>query len=169
MPEASPELPHIERQEPAPPPSMRAGIVGSLVAAILGLVLFSWLADEVFAGHAQLFDDMVRSTVHQYASPALTRAMVIVSALGSEVLVGVFIVAVVTFLSLRWRRAAVWLMLTMAGGLVLQVVLKLGFHRTRPEAFFGKLPHSYSFPSGHSLMSFCIYGVLAGLLAARVH
>ncbi|MFB3918234.1 MAG: phosphatase PAP2 family protein [Terriglobales bacterium] len=30
------------------------------------------------------------------------------------------------------------------------------------------LPHSYSFPSGHSLFSFCIYGVLAGLLTARI-
>jgi undecaprenyl-diphosphatase len=147
---------------------MRAVILGSLVAAILGLVLFSWLADEVFEGHARRFDDAVRSAVHQYASPGLTRVMVIVSALGSEVLVAVFIVAVVAFLLMKWRRAAIWLMLTMAGGLVLQVVLKMGFHRTRPAAFFGKLPHSYSFPSGHSLMSFCIYGVLAGLLGARI-
>src|SRR4051812_21125127 len=103
MPDASPELPSIERQEPVPPPSMRAVILGSLVATILALVLFSWLADEVFEGHAQRFDDTVRGAVHQYASPALTRAMVIVSALGSEVLVAVFLVGVVTFLLLKWR------------------------------------------------------------------
>ena len=147
---------------------MRAVILGSLACTILGLVLFSWLADEVFEGHARRFDDTVRNAVHQYASPALTRVMVIVSALGSEVLAVVFVAAVTAFLLLKWRRAAIWLMLTAAGGLVLQVALKLGFHRTRPEVFFGKLPHGYSFPSGHSLMSFCIYGVLAGLLAARI-
>jgi len=28
-------------------------------------------------------------------------------------------------------------------------------------------PHTYSFPSGHALCSFCFYGVLAGLLSAR--
>jgi len=148
MPDASPELPSIERQEPAPPPSLRAVMLGSLVATILGLGLFSWLADEVFEGHARRFDDTVRDAVHHYASPGLTRVMVIVSALGSEVLAVLFIVAVVTFLLLKWRRAAVWLMLTMAGGLVLQVVLKLGFHRTRPEAFFGKLPHGYRNAAG---------------------
>src|SRR5262249_9538284 len=35
------------------------------------------------------------------------------------------------------------------------------------EAFFGPAPHTYSFPSGHALCSFCFYVVLAGLIAAR--
>lgn len=161
------DLPSIER-EPAPTPSMRAVILGSLAVAVIGLALFSWLADEVFAGHTQRFDAAVRGWVHQLASPLLTQVMVAVSAMGSEVLVAVFVVSVVVFLRMKWRRAAVWMLFTMAGGLILQVVLKLGFRRTRPVAFFGVEPHSYSFPSGHSLMSFCIYGVLAGLLAARI-
>ena len=162
------DVPSIEKEPVAPPPSMRAVILVSLAVALAGLALFSWLADEVFAGHTQRFDAAVRGGVHRFASPLLTRAMVVISAMGSEVLVAVFIIAVVVFLRMKWRRAAVWMMLTMAGGMILQVVLKLGFRRTRPAPFFGVEPHSYSFPSGHSLMSFCIYGVLAGLLAARI-
>src|ERR1051325_10713586 len=160
-----PELPSIERETT---PSMRAVILGSLVAAILGLLLFAWLADEVFEGGARRFDETVRGAVHQYACPWLTSTMVAISALGSEVLVAVFIVAFIVFLKMKWRRAAIWLAMTMAGGMLLQVALKFSFQRTRPEAFFGTLPHSYSFPSGHSLMSFCIYGVLAGLVTARI-
>jgi undecaprenyl-diphosphatase len=34
--------------------------------------------------------------------------------------------------------------------------------------FFGAVPQTYSFPSGHSLFSFCFYGVLAGLITARI-
>ncbi|HLY91696.1 MAG TPA: phosphatase PAP2 family protein, partial [Candidatus Angelobacter sp.] len=34
--------------------------------------------------------------------------------------------------------------------------------------FFGSLPNSYSFPSGHALTSLCFYGVMAGLLSARI-
>jgi undecaprenyl-diphosphatase len=161
------ELPSIEKQ-PAPTPSMRAAIVGGLVAAVIALVLFSWIADQVGEGRTRQFDDSVRAWVHQFASPPLTTAMKVISALGSEVLAAVFIVSVVVFLRMKWQRAAVWMLLTMAGGLILEVALKHGFHRTRPAPFFGVAPHSYSFPSGHSLMSFCIYGVLAGLLTARI-
>ena len=160
-------LPRIE-QQPVPPASMRAVILGSLFTAVLALLLFSWLADELFEGGTRRFDEGIRAWVHQFASPTLTRAMVATSALGSEVLVVVLVVAFVIFLKIRWRRAAIWLVITMAGGMVLQVVLKYSFHRTRPTPYFGATLHSYSCPSGHSLMSFCIYGVLAGLLSTRI-
>ena len=164
----SPELPGIEREAPVPVPSMQAAILGSLAAAVLALLLFSWLANEVLEGDTRRFDESVRTAVHHFASPLLTRAMVFISALGSQVLVAVVVVAFVVFMRLKWRRAAVWLLLTMVGGLLLEVTLKFAFHRARPTPFFGAIPHTYSFPSGHSLMSFCIYGVLAGLLSHRV-
>src|ERR1051325_9242719 len=56
----------------------------------------------------------------------------------------------------------------MVGSLVLDLTLKYIYHRTRPTAYFGIAPHSYSFPSGHALCSFCFYLVLAGLLSARI-
>ena len=59
-------------------------------------------------------------------------------------------------------------MISILGALVLDLSLKYAFHRARPAPFFGPLPHTYSFPSGHALFSFCFYGVLAGLLADRV-
>jgi undecaprenyl-diphosphatase len=164
----NPELPGIEREAAVPVPSMRAAILGSMAAAVLALLLFSWLADEVFEGDTRRFDESVRTAVHQFASPLLTRAMVFISQLGSQVLVAVVVVAFLVFLRLKWRRAAVWLVITTAGGLLLEVTLKYAFHRARPTSFFGAIPHTYSFPSGHSLMSFCIYGVLAGLLSHRV-
>lgn len=162
------ELPGIEREVPAPVPSMRAAILGSLAAAVLALLLFSWLAEEVFEGGAVRFDDAVRAWVHQFASPSLTSAMVVISALGSQVLAVAVVIALVIFLRLKWRRAAIWLLLTVACGLVLELTLKYAYHRPRPAPFFGAVPHTYSFPSGHSLMSFCIYGVLAGLLSHRI-
>ena len=160
-------LPAVER-EPAPPPAMRAAILASLAAAMLAVLLFAWLADEVFEGDTRQFDASVRAWVHHYASPPLTSAMTVISWFGSGVLAVVAIVAAFVFLRLRWRRAAVWLLLTLAGALVLELTLKYAFHRPRPEAFFGPLPRTYSFPSGHALLSLCVYGVLAGLLSARL-
>jgi undecaprenyl-diphosphatase len=57
----------------------------------------------------------------------------------------------------------------MAGASVLDTVLKLAFHRARPEPYFGYvLPESYSFPSGHALFSFCFFTAGAALLAPRL-
>jgi undecaprenyl-diphosphatase len=71
-------------------------------------------------------------------------------------------------LYLGWRRSAVFVIFAMAGAFVLEVTLKLAFHRPRPTPFFGPQPSSYSFPSGHALASFCFYGVLAGVVNSRV-
>ncbi len=160
-------LPGPER-EPAPVPAMHTAILASLAVAVAALLLFSWLANEVFAGHARRFDDFVRAWVHQYASPPLTTFMTAISLFGALGLAFVFAIALAIFLRLHWRRAAIWLAVTIAGGLVLEIALKNLYHRPRPEPFFGTLPHSYSFPSGHALMSFCLYGVLAGLLSRRL-
>jgi undecaprenyl-diphosphatase len=166
------ELRGLEREGPTPVPSpslsLRATILASLAAAVLALWLFSWLAEEVFEGDTLRFDDAVRAWIHQFASPSLTSVMVVISALGSQVLAVAVIIAGVIFLGLKWRRAAIWLLFTVAGGLVLEWTLKYAFHRARPAPFFGAVPLSYSFPSGHSLMSFCVYGVLAGLLSHRI-
>jgi undecaprenyl-diphosphatase len=140
----------------------------SLATAALSLFLFSWIAESVAHEHTQNFDRMVRNQVHRYAAPGMTKAMVAISFLGGDGLVLAAIVSLVVFLWLRRRRAALWLLVTLAGALVLDLTLKYAFHRARPTPFFGPLPRTYSFPSGHSLFSFCFYGVLAGLLAGRI-
>jgi len=44
----------------------------------------------------------------------------------------------------------------------LNTVLKLSFHRGRPDPFFNlATPGSYAFPSGHALFALCFYGVMA--------
>ena len=144
-----------------------ATLLVSLVAATLTLVLFAWMARQVLQGHAERFDLSVRMWVHQSASAAMTRVMTGISMLGGQILVLEFMVAIAAFLALRWRRAAAWLAIAVAGAIFLEFTLKQVFQRPRPPAFFGIAPHDYSFPSGHALVSFCFYGVLAGLLADR--
>ena len=161
-----PPLPEAER---APRPAgLRTVLLASLAAAVVALMLFSWLADEVFEGSTAALDARLRNAVHAWASPPLTAVMRTLSVVGDQGLIAALIVALAVFLLLRWRRAALWLVFSVAGALVLDLALKNAFHRPRPAPFFGDLPGSYSFPSGHALFSFCFYGVLAGLLAARL-
>jgi undecaprenyl-diphosphatase len=142
--------------------------LAGLVAALLSLFLFARLASEMREGETASFDNAVRGWVHQFASPGMTQAMKFVSLLGYDILLAELVIAILIFLRIGWRRAAIWLSVTMAGSVLLDVTLKQVFHRHRPVPYFGDAPHSYSFPSGHALSSFCFYGVLAGLIADRV-
>jgi len=54
------------------------------------------------------------------------------------------------------------------GGELLNLILKLSFHRARPEVAFVHLD-TYSFPSGHATISTAAYGALAYLAWSRLH
>ncbi|HKV91858.1 MAG TPA: phosphatase PAP2 family protein [Candidatus Angelobacter sp.] len=154
--------------KPEPIAFFEVAIVISLAAAILCLFVFVWLGREMRAGDTLRFDGAIRNWVHQFASPGMTILMKIFSMLGAQILAVVLVVAFVIFARLRWKRAALWLAIAMAGALVLEASLKYAYHRIRPQAYFIPEPDSYSFPSGHALTSFCFYGVLAGLVTDRI-
>jgi undecaprenyl-diphosphatase len=95
----------------------------------------------------------------------MTQLLSAITSLGSQaVVIGVSAwLGILMFL--RWRRdRALLVVATMSGAEVLLSILKKHFHRQRPEPFFETpLLQSYSFPSGHALLSFCCYGLLAAL------
>ena len=167
MPETSPQVTGPE-ETPKPTPLFEAAILSSLGAAVLALFLFAWLGNEMLQGDTQHFDQMIREWMHRYASQGMTSVMNAISLLGYNILIVELAIALAIFAWLRWRRALLWLAVAMTGSLVLDLTLKYIYHRTRPTAYFGMAPHSYSFPSGHALCSFCFYGVMAGLLSARI-
>ena len=71
-------------------------------------------------------------------------------------------------LSTKRRAAALWLALMMAGGTVLNLVLKQIFAAPRPDLLpHLDIVHSYSFPSGHAAGNMMIFGALAMLAARR--
>lgn len=141
-----------------------------LVAAAGASFLFYGLAEEVHEGDTRRFDESALAFVNRFASPTLTSFMRAVTHLGSnEFLAGAGACVALAFVVTRRRREVVMLLLTMAGAAFLNFTLKLLSGRARPEPFFGTpLPESYSFPSGHALLSFCFYGMIAAVITARV-
>jgi len=138
----------------------------SLGIAIASLVLFSWLADEVLRKHTDRFDDTVRSVVHDFASPGLTALMRFVTNLGDWQVIMTATLCLFAYLWYRRDNTHILVALvTMSGAGILDASLKLAFHRTRPDPFFIPKPSTYSFPSGHALISLCFYGLVAGTLS----
>lgn len=145
-------------------------LVLGLVASIAALLFFAWLTDEVLDGETKRFDEVTRAAVHQFATPALTATMRGLSFVGSTIsLASATVFLFFWFMSRKWRREAWLLAITMLGAAILNTTLKLTFRRPRPVPFFGlTAPETFSFPSGHSLASFCFFGALAALVTARI-
>lgn len=160
-------LPELETV-PKPIALMETVTLVSLVAAVGSLVLFAWIAGSLSHTWVRNFDFGIRNTVHEYATPTLTKWMIWISFIGGDGLTAAAILSVTLLLVFRWRRAALWMLINISGTLILDLTLKYSFARLRPTPFFVPMPRTPSFPSGHSLFSFCFYGVLAGLLADRI-
>ena len=149
------------------PKTWPAMIPASLGLAAVALLCFAWLSEEVLARGTARFDSSVRELVHQFAAPPVTALFRFVTNLGDwPVIMAATLALLAFFLSRGDRDHANIVLVTMMGAGILDGTLKLAFHRLRPDPFFGGArPTTYSFPSGHSLISFCFYGLIAGMLS----
>lgn len=140
------------------------------LSAVGALLFLAWLARAVIRGDTLHFDEWAATTLHSHASPFLTSLMNGITMLGANlILIVLGTVVVIVFMLMRWRNEAFMFLVTMAGAAILNRVLKLSFQRQRPEPYFGlTAPTSYSFPSGHALLSFCFYGAIAIIIAAHL-
>jgi undecaprenyl-diphosphatase len=140
----------------------------SIAGASVCFVLFALLAFGVSSGSLVPTDTEIRSAVHSWASAIFTTLAYDFSLLGSAAILALlFVVAATGFWLSGQRRAAFGLAATMTGAIVLENALKYGFHRIRPQPFFGAAPETFSFPSGHALFSTCFYGAAAYFLASN--
>jgi undecaprenyl-diphosphatase len=144
-------------------------LVAGLACAAVFLILFAALAQEMREGDTRQFDDAVRVFVHGHSSTQITSIMRFLSVIGSPSIVTLIAIAACIALWLIGHpRRAILIAVTTAGGSFLMWVLKIGFHRHRPEPFFDtRLPASYSFPIGHAMLSFCLCLSAAALFSTN--
>jgi undecaprenyl-diphosphatase len=162
-----PETPAVEETTPL----VGAALAAGLAFAAAAMLLFVWLGGEVLEGETRSVDLWVRNTIHGHAVPGLTTVMVAASRWGAPGVLAMFgVVAALVFLLEGWRRAALLVLLTMAGAGILDVLLKHLYGRARPLPLFDfyPSPHSYSFPSGHALFATCFFGGVAVLASHRL-
>jgi undecaprenyl-diphosphatase len=143
-------------------------LVVGLGFAVIFLVLFARLAEEMLEGDTRHFDNTIRTFVHAHSSTDLTAIMRFFSFIGSpSVVTLISIAACILLWFVGHPRRAILIAVTAGGGSLLMWVLKIGFHRARPQPFFDtRLPASYSFPSGHAMLSFCLCLSAAALFSA---
>jgi membrane-associated phospholipid phosphatase len=103
--------------------------------------------------------------LHIHSSPALVSMFSLVTWAGNTVLLAAVTLGGGALLYKAGRRRDAYVLLGGALGIeVLNALLKLVFHRPRPELASIHLD-TYSFPSGHAAGSVAIYGILLYLFA----
>lgn len=92
-----------------------------------------------------------------------------ITALGSPAVITLLTIVTAGYLALGGqRRLAGVIVVSIALGAIAETLLKLGFHRARPDVVTHLVTvHSPSFPSGHATLSAMCYLTVAALLARR--
>ncbi len=140
-------------------------LTGLVFSAIVMLTMAEF-HEEVGEPMLSRLDPVIMQAIHVRDTPTLTRLAFTLTWIGSPaVLVPVVALAATLLWWAKLRRDAVLLFAAMAGGAVLDTVLKLHFRRVRPDVPWAFVTeHSFSFPSGHSAGAVVLYGVLTYLV-----
>lgn len=139
-------------------------LIGFILSWVI-LYLFGMLAGEIMEGDTMKLDVSILQFFHHFASPALDSIAFAFSLLGAEVLIAIVVIALLILLIER-RWGSVLLLVIGTGGVeILNSLLKVFFHRPRPTVLLTNVPgQSWSFPSGHAMVSLVVYGILAALI-----
>lgn len=150
-------------------PLLSAIRIGGLLLAAFSLWAFAAIAEEVLEKETNNFDTEILLTLKDLHQPILDRVMVGITTLGNpDISIGVCL-GVTIGLSIGHRRAqATTLAIAGLGVVALNNWLKVLFARARPTLWERIVDvRSYSFPSGHAMISLVIYGAIGYLLASQ--
>lgn len=145
-----------------------------LLLIVIGCVwAFVEIADEVLEGELRQLDRGILLSLRNPANVTdpigprwFEELMRDATALGGILMLTLLVAAAVVVLWLeQHRRAALWLLIATLGAFALSSLFKLYFARERPDILATELlPPTYSFPSGHSMLSAAVYLTLGALL-----
>lgn len=138
-------------------------IVGTVV--LVGAAwLFGGIAEDLITSDPLvLVDQLISEWLRTHATPGLAVGMHFASALASTTTVGILFALMGCIL--LWKRQWYWLLglvSAVAGGMLLNVMLKNLFGRARPGWADPLMALADpGFPSGHTMMATIIYGFMA--------
>ena len=139
-------------------------------ACLFLVLLCALIGGEVVEDGREGFDRAVTLAVTGQANPPVTRAMRLITELGSTAVAAPLTLLVVARLWCRRQgRAAAAVAVAWIGGQVLGALLKVAFQRPRPDLSpYLETASGYSFPSAHTTTTVVTYGLLAALVAWRL-
>ncbi len=129
------------------------------------LVLMAKVLEYALYNKFVAFDTAISSYIRGFASERVTKITIVVTNIGSAIIEISLMLVVIGYLIFHLNK--VWesamLAASLAGGWLLNVLLKELFHRARPGIKHLVYARGYSFPSGHAMVAVAFYGMLGYL------
>ncbi|MDA8227086.1 MAG: phosphatase PAP2 family protein [Desulfitobacterium hafniense] len=141
-------------------------LIFGIIAGLLLIILFAKLSEDLLCQELGSFDTVAGIFIRSYNNDSLTNVAILITQLGSAYIEIGLLLAVGSYLLFRLKHVweAMILSINLAGGWLLNLFLKVIFHRTRPDIQHLVKADGYSFPSGHAMISATFYGMLGYLL-----
>lgn len=141
-------------------------LISGFIAAGLMIYLFHYLAVNFTGARIVSYDREVGRWFVETRSPWLTPLYYSLTMIGSGYLEVPLALLGIFFLVKKknhvWEAAV--LGTSLAGGYLLNEILKAVYHRVRPDFIWLVQANGYSFPSGHAMISVGFYGFLGYLV-----
>ena len=107
-------------------------------------------------------DNAIYETIIKIMNSNITAIMIFISFLGSAITL--ITLALASIFLVKDKKYSKLIMLNLALSFILNRILKLIIARPRPPRLRLVIENGYSFPSGHSMVSFAFYGFLIYLI-----
>ncbi|WP_251551814.1 phosphatase PAP2 family protein [Neobacillus muris] len=145
---------------------LRLYLTIAFVLSVVCLIGFSLLALQISGNSLLHFDRQMISFIQGFETPWLTSLMKFFSFIGSvPVVILLCLLCMYILYKLLHHYSELLLFISVAiGSAVLNLMLKLIFHRARPDLHQLVEISGYSFPSGHAMNAFTVYGIFAFLM-----
>ena len=139
---------------------------GHFLVALFSLIGFSFMAIFISGQSIIQIDQIVISFIQGFESPMLTSIMKFFTYIGSFPSVfGISLLAsLFLYFVLKHRTELLLFGIVVIGTPLINRMLKQLFHRARPDLHRLIEIGGYSFPSGHAMSAFAVYGILTFLL-----
>lgn len=133
------------------------------VILLVCLFIFCFIAVNVYNNNVIVSDSVIYNFINEYIiSKEITPIVKVITNIGDTICI--IIIAIISLLFFKDKKINMSIIVNLVIVTILNNILKLIFKRPRPDLDALVTETSYSFPSGHSMISMAFYGYFIYLI-----